>query len=116
MSDHNSDSVFRSDLLSCMYRSQNWCEAVKWYRRAVSASSEGTLNYDPSPLNDPDYSILARMAAMHLKGGFCLEKDPQMAGELYTEAADSAMLAMKGKLSAKYYVLAEEAWSETAAE
>ena len=33
-------------------------------------------------------------------------------GELYTEAADGAMAAMKGRLANKYYALAEEAWAE----
>ena len=47
-----------------------------------------------------------------MQGGCGLEKDSQKAGELYTQAAESAMSAMKGKLSNKYYMLAEEAWSE----
>lgn len=46
---------------------------------------------------------------MYSIGGHNLEKDPQRAGDLYTEAAESAMTAMKGKLSSKYYILAEEA-------
>jgi hypothetical protein len=33
-------------------------------------------------------------------------------GELYTEAADAAMAAMKGRLANKWYQLAEEAWAE----
>ena len=33
-------------------------------------------------------------------------------GELYTEAADAAMAAMKGRLANKYYALAEEAWAQ----
>lgn len=33
-------------------------------------------------------------------------------GELYTEAADEAMAAMKGRLANQYYMKAEEAWSE----
>ena len=49
---------------------------------------------------------------MYSKGGHNLEKDPQRAGDLYTQAAESAMNAMKGKLSSKYYMLAEEAWGE----
>lgn len=32
-------------------------------------------------------------------------------GELYTEAADEAMAAMKGRLANKYYMKAEEAWA-----
>ena len=33
-------------------------------------------------------------------------------GELYTEAADEAMAAMKGRLANQYYMKAEEAWAE----
>jgi len=31
---------------------------------------------------------------------------------MYNQAAESAMASMKGKLSNKYYMLAEEAWGE----
>jgi len=34
------------------------------------------------------------------------------AGELYTEAAEAATLAMKGRIANKYYALAEEAWGQ----
>ena len=33
-------------------------------------------------------------------------------GELYNEAAEAAMAAMKGRLANKYYALAEEAWAQ----
>lgn len=33
-------------------------------------------------------------------------------GELYNEAAEAAMEAMKGKLANKYYMLADEAYAE----
>ena len=33
-------------------------------------------------------------------------------GEMYTEAAEGAMEAMKGRLANKYYSLAEEAWAQ----
>ncbi len=55
---------------------------------------------------------MKRMAEMYHSGGHQLEKDSQKAGDLYTEAADEALNAMKGKLSNKFYMLAEEAWSE----
>lgn len=32
-------------------------------------------------------------------------------GELYTEAAEAAMEAMKGRLANQYYQKAEEAWA-----
>ena len=52
------------------------------------------------------------MAELHRCGGCGLEKDPQRAGELYSEAAEAAMNAMKGKLANKFFMLAEEAWGE----
>jgi len=33
-------------------------------------------------------------------------------GDLFTEAAEAATAAMKGRLANKYYALAEEAWAE----
>lgn len=33
------------------------------------------------------------------------------AGDLFTEAAEAAMAAMKGRLANKYYMKAEEAWA-----
>ena len=35
-----------------------------------------------------------------------------IAGELYNEAGELAMAAMKGRLANKYYALAEEAWAQ----
>jgi len=34
------------------------------------------------------------------------------AGELYTEAAEAATAAMKGRIASKYYMLADEAWAQ----
>lgn len=36
---------------------------------------------------------------------------PLPAGDLFTEAAEAAMAAMKGRLANKYYMKAEEAWA-----
>lgn len=36
---------------------------------------------------------------------------PFFIGDLFTEAADAAMEAMKGRLANQYYMKAEEAWS-----
>lgn len=36
---------------------------------------------------------------------------PFSTGDLFTEAADAAMEAMKGRLANQYYMKAEEAWS-----
>jgi hypothetical protein len=37
-------------------------------------------------------------------------------GDLYTEAAELATAAMKGRIASKYYVLADEAWSQVSDE
>lgn len=99
-----------------IFRSRNWLEAVKWYNKSILTAEneeDDSTEIHSDPLADePVYLILSRMAAMYLEGGYSLEKDPQKAGDLYTEAAESAMNAMKGKLSTKYYMLAEEAWAE----
>lgn len=34
------------------------------------------------------------------------------AGDLFTEAAEAATIAMKGRLASKYYAMAEEAWAQ----
>ena len=81
---------------------------MEWYGKVLTAPTDT----DSSELLEPNYSILARMAEMYLSGGHHLEEDVQKAGELYTEAAEAAMNAMKGKLSTKFYMLAEEAWSK----
>ncbi len=44
--------------------------------------------------------------------GLCIKCLSLIIGELYTEAADGAMAAMKGRLANKYYALAEEAWAQ----
>lgn len=36
---------------------------------------------------------------------------PFSVGDLFTEAADAAMEAMKGRLANQYYMRAEEAWA-----
>lgn len=43
---------------------------------------------------------------------FCvLTPDIVPAGDLFTEAAEAAMEAMKGRLANQYYMKAEEAWA-----
>ncbi|XP_059487389.1 eukaryotic elongation factor 2 kinase-like [Neocloeon triangulifer] len=80
----------------------DWCQAEYWYERSAD---EGGSD------NDPPYQLSARLAEMLCIGGPGLPKDPSRAGELYTEAADAAMAAMKGRLANKWYQLAEEAWA-----
>lgn len=86
-------------------------EAAKWYQNAVDIVYE---NDDPqNTLNtDPNYMLCARHAHLYKQGGYGLDKQPQVAGELYSTAGDLALAAMKGKLANKYYALAEEAWAE----
>ena len=88
---------------------------MDWYAKVFTAPDQDTLPcLDPDYLQmpEPDYSILARMAEMYRTGGHGLTKDPQKSGELYNEAAEAALNGMKGKLSTKYYMLAEEVWGE----
>ena len=64
--------------------------------------------------DEPSYKILARLAEIWLIGYEAenIRKDPMKAGELYEQAAESAMSSMAGKLANKYYMLAEEAYSQ----
>jgi len=75
-------------------------EAVKWFNLSLEMGAE------------QPYLIQARLAEITLRGGEGVPRDPLRAGELYNEAAESAMEDMKGKLANKYYMLAEEAWGE----
>jgi len=86
---------------------------VAWYRKFLDTpinDSESDASYCSQM--DPDYTILSCLAEMYRSGGHGLGSDCQKAGELYTQAADAAMAAMKGKLANKFYMLAEEAWAE----
>ena len=91
---------------------------MKWYQRALECTNESNdcdgdsvFGSEIAPA-DPDYAILSRIAELYRSGGLGLEKDPNKSGELYSEAAEAAMNAMKGKLANKFYMLAEEAWAE----
>jgi len=89
-------------------RLRSWPKAINWYTLAVSMESgdeEG--NYDGT-MDDPTYQLLARQAEMYRHGEYELDADTAKAAELYTEAADAAMAAMKGRLANKFYCLAEE--------
>ena len=88
--------------------------ALDWYDKICEQDVEEGVGDTDGGFDDARYLILARMAEMHLSG--CddggLEKDAQRAAELYSEAAEAAMAAMKGKLANKYYMYAEEAWAQ----
>ncbi|XP_066934705.1 eukaryotic elongation factor 2 kinase-like isoform X2 [Clytia hemisphaerica] len=90
-------------------RSVSYTEALKWYEAALNQNTGPTdCNFN----TNPNYEINALMADIWRKGGHGIEKDPSYAGELYSLAAEQAMSSGKGKLSNKYYMIAEEAWGE----
>ncbi|KAG8558150.1 hypothetical protein GDO81_016881 [Engystomops pustulosus] len=92
-------------------RVQDWQEALYWYNSALNMTDYDEGGEYDGTQDEPKYLLLAREAEMLLTGGFKLEKDPQRSGELYTEAAEAAMEAMKGRLANQYYQKAEEAWA-----
>nr|XP_015215881.1 PREDICTED: eukaryotic elongation factor 2 kinase isoform X7 [Lepisosteus oculatus] len=91
-------------------RPQNWEEAVGWYNKALNMTDYDEGGEYDGMQDEPRYLLLAREAEMYLSGGFGLDADPQRSGDLFTEAADAAMEAMKGRLANQYYMKAEEAW------
>ncbi|XP_048187630.1 eukaryotic elongation factor 2 kinase isoform X2 [Perognathus longimembris pacificus] len=93
-------------------RCQDWPEALHWYNTALETTDcdEGG-EYDGMQ-HEPRHALLAREAEMLCSGGFRLEKDLQRAGDLYTQAAEAAMEAMKGRLANQYYEKSEEAWAQ----
>ncbi|KAG9477006.1 hypothetical protein GDO78_002413 [Eleutherodactylus coqui] len=90
---------------------QDWQEALFWYNSALNMTDYDEGGEYDGTQDEPKYLLLAREAEMLLTGGCKLESDPQRAGELYTEAAEVAMEAMKGRLANQYYQKAEEAWA-----
>ncbi|MEE6514931.1 hypothetical protein FKM82_023382 [Ascaphus truei] len=92
-------------------RLQDWEEALLWYNSALNMTDYDEGGEYDGTQDEPKYLLLAREAEMLLTGGFKLEMDPQRSGDLYTEAAEAAMEAMKGRLANQYYQKAEEAWA-----
>ncbi|XP_069839888.1 eukaryotic elongation factor 2 kinase isoform X2 [Dendropsophus ebraccatus] len=92
-------------------RLQDWQEALYWYNSALNMTDYDEGGEYDGTQDEPKYLLLAREAEMLLTGGHNLEKDPQRSGDLYTEAAEAAMEAMKGRLANQYYQKAEEAWA-----
>ncbi|KAK7502009.1 hypothetical protein BaRGS_00006761 [Batillaria attramentaria] len=93
-------------------RSRSWEDAVHWYDEALHTEQHDESGEFDSTMEDPPYLLMARQAEIYLEGGYGLEKDPQTAGDLYTQAAEAATEAMKGRLANKYFMLAEEAWAQ----
>ncbi|KAK9965189.1 hypothetical protein ABG768_004291 [Culter alburnus] len=92
-------------------RSMDWTHAVHWYDSALKMMDYDEGGEFDGIQDEPRYLLLARLAEMYQEGGFNLDADPQRAGDLFTEAADAAMEAMKGRLANQYYMKAEEAWA-----
>nr|XP_054762938.1 eukaryotic elongation factor 2 kinase-like [Lytechinus pictus] len=93
-------------------RQKSWLEAMHWYGEAVTTEKPDEDGHFDSTMDDPNYLIQARMAEMYRYGGPDLDKNPEKAAELYNEAAEGAVAAMKGRLSNKYYMLSEECYGE----
>ncbi|XP_067143407.1 eukaryotic elongation factor 2 kinase-like [Centruroides vittatus] len=91
---------------------QSWSEAVYWYNKAISTETADESGEFDGCMEDPTYLLLARQGEMYREGNYGLEKNLYKAGEMFQAAAESAMAAMKGRLANKYYMLAEEMWSE----
>ncbi|XP_039990363.1 eukaryotic elongation factor 2 kinase isoform X4 [Xiphias gladius] len=92
-------------------RKQDWEEAIHWYDSALTMTDYDEGGEFDGTQDEPRYLLLAREAEMYQVGGYNLTADPQKAGDLFTEAAESAMAAMKGRLANQYYMKAEEAWA-----
>nr|XP_046232912.1 eukaryotic elongation factor 2 kinase isoform X2 [Scatophagus argus] len=92
-------------------RKQNWGEAIHWYDSALNMTDYDEGGEFDGTQDEPRYLLLAREAEMYQEGGHNLTADPQRAGDLFTEAAEAAMAAMKGRLANQYYMKAEEAWA-----
>nr|XP_020460954.1 eukaryotic elongation factor 2 kinase isoform X2 [Monopterus albus] len=92
-------------------RKQDWEEAIHWYDSALNMTDYDEGGEFDGTQDEPRYLLLAREAEMFLEGGYNLTADPQRAGDLFTEAAEAATAAMKGRLANQYYMKAEEAWA-----
>uniref|UniRef100_A0A8C9XIF5 Eukaryotic elongation factor 2 kinase n=1 Tax=Sander lucioperca TaxID=283035 RepID=A0A8C9XIF5_SANLU len=90
---------------------KDWNEAIHWYDSVLTMSDYDEGGEFDGTQDEPRYLLLARVAEMYQVGGYNLSADPQRAGDLFTEAAEAAMEAMKGRLANQYYMKAEEAWA-----
>jgi len=89
-------------------RSRSWVKAASWYTSAIGTESSDEDGHYDGTMDNPTYQLLARLAEMYRDGGYELQVDAAKAAELFTQAAESAMTAMKGRLANKFYCLAEE--------
>ncbi|XP_061612073.1 eukaryotic elongation factor 2 kinase isoform X3 [Phyllopteryx taeniolatus] len=91
-------------------RQQDWEEAIRWYDSALNMDEHDEGGEFDGIQDEPRYLLLAREAEMFMAGGYNLEADLQKAGDLFTQAAEAAMEAMKGRSANQYYMKAEEVW------
>nr|XP_054762939.1 eukaryotic elongation factor 2 kinase-like [Lytechinus pictus] len=92
-------------------RQKSWLRPCTGMEKPTTEKPDEDGHFD-STMDDPNYLIQARMAEMYRYGGPDLDKNPEKAAELYNEAAEGAVAAMKGRLSNKYYMLSEECYGE----
>ncbi|KAM6963862.1 eukaryotic elongation factor 2 kinase isoform 2-T3 [Tautogolabrus adspersus] len=92
-------------------RKQDWKEAIRWYDSVLNMTDHDEGGEFDGTQDEPRHLLLAKEAEMYQEGGHNLTADPQRAGDLFTEAAEAAMAAMKGRLANQYYMKAEEAWA-----
>uniref|UniRef100_A0A1I7Z4E4 Eukaryotic elongation factor 2 kinase n=1 Tax=Steinernema glaseri TaxID=37863 RepID=A0A1I7Z4E4_9BILA len=94
----------------------DWPKAIEYYEKFLAcdnpeetnSSLEHAAMTSSEICERPRYSILVRMAEMYSsKSLHGLDEDLSKAYNLYNEAADAAMAALKGKLAARFYELAE---------
>ncbi|VDK50475.1 unnamed protein product [Cylicostephanus goldi] len=78
-------------------------DAIRWYEKVVGFTDDDSVE----GVLLPRYEILAKMAQMYQEGGCGLVQNFELAYNLYTEAAEVAIEAMKGKIANKYYEQAE---------
>ena len=93
-------------------KTRSFKDSLHWYECALNMMQDDDSGEFDATMDHPAYQLQAKMAELYHQGGFGLDKDPSTAGDLYSEAAEGAMAAMKGRLANKYYMLAEEAYGE----
>jgi elongation factor 2 kinase len=97
----------------------NWKTSVEWYKKVIQSldDSEDDVNDNSSTTHtltdEPVYLVLEQIAKLYRYGGNELEKNLSEAYHFYNEAAELAMVHGNGRLSTKYYMLAETISAET---
>ncbi len=98
----------------------DWNKSAEYYRKLISYNTNDSaledLGYSDIGFDsEPDYMILGRLGQMYFQGLNGLERNVHEASELFTEAADKAIVFGNGRLANKYYNLAEKASAMTSA-